>query len=200
VFASRVRFLWFGGFALQPVVLARDGCDLRVVQETVQDGRGSREISDQFTPVFQRSVGSHQNLDSKGTGIVHFTDTALYKKPTTRRITDYSLSNQLLSAYMGCFTDRNMLVISWHNSCKITNMDQDAKRSPLTGQQLLDMYFLEMRCHLLEVAAGFDRIQRAQGGESALNDARAEKLRAALAVLASASSDRAERFLDLFSE
>jgi hypothetical protein len=57
-----------------------------------------------------------------------------------------------------------------------------------------------MRCHLLEVAAGFDRIQQAQGAETTLNDARLKKLRAALDVLASSSPDRAERFLDLFSE
>jgi len=79
-------------------------------------------------------------------------------------------------------------------------MDPNTPRRPLTGHQLLDLYYLDMRCHLLEVAAGFDRIQRASGAEAALADPRAARLRASLDILASDTPDRAERFLNLFGE
>jgi hypothetical protein len=45
-----------------------------------------------------------------------------------------------------------------------------------------------------------DRIQRAEGGAAAMDDPRFVRLRAALGLLASGGPDRAERFLDLFSE
>jgi hypothetical protein len=61
------------------------------------------------------------------------------------------------------------------------------------------MYFLDLRCHLLETAAAFDRIQRAEGGEEVLKDERVEKLRLSLEVLKSPAADRAEKFLELFS-
>jgi len=76
----------------------------------------------------------------------------------------------------------------------------DRMPGPLDGSQLLDLYFLEMRCHLLEVAAGLDRIQRASGAEAAMGDGRVVKLRRALDILGSSTADRAERFLNLFSE
>ena len=75
-----------------------------------------------------------------------------------------------------------------------------ASTSPLNAKQLLDLYYLDMRCHLLEAAAAMDRIQRAEGGAAAMDDPRFVRLRAALGLLASGGPDRAERFLDLFSE
>ncbi len=71
--------------------------------------------------------------------------------------------------------------------------------SPRNAKELLDMYFLDLRCHLLETAAAFDRIQRAEGGEEVLKDERVEKLRLSLEVLKSPAADRAEKFLELFS-
>lgn len=70
---------------------------------------------------------------------------------------------------------------------------------PKSAAELLDMYYLEMRCNLLEAAASFDRIQRAEGGEEALRDPRAVTLRQSLAILSEEQPGRAERFLDLFS-
>ncbi len=70
----------------------------------------------------------------------------------------------------------------------------------LEARALLDLYYLDLRCHLLEAAAGFDRIQRAAGGEAAMADPRFVRLREALGVLGSPEGDRAARFLDLFSE
>jgi hypothetical protein len=70
---------------------------------------------------------------------------------------------------------------------------------PKRGSELLDMYFLEIRSHLLEAAAGLDRIERAPGGAEALEDKRARDLLQALSELGKPGADRAERFLTLFS-
>lgn len=71
--------------------------------------------------------------------------------------------------------------------------------SPKSGAELLDMYYLEIRCHLVETAAAFDRIERARDGAEAQRDPRYVKLVAALDLLASDGTDRAQRFLELFS-
>ena len=75
----------------------------------------------------------------------------------------------------------------------------------LTAQEVLDKYFLDARCMLLEIAATLDRYDRAgggQGGSSASADPRLEKLYESLGIVAdrSASPDRAERLLTLFSD
>ena len=66
---------------------------------------------------------------------------------------------------------------------------------PLGGQEVLDRYFLEVRCKLLEVAAVLDRIDRGGG----VNDARLEKLVQAAAVLRETQQGRAEKLQQLFS-
>lgn len=71
---------------------------------------------------------------------------------------------------------------------------------PKKAQQLLDLYFLDARSHLLEVAAILDRIERAPGGAEALVDTRMVKLRDACNILCSNCSNRAKSFLRLFSE
>lgn len=79
-----------------------------------------------------------------------------------------------------------------------------ATRTPLappkSAPDLLDQYYLEIRCHLLEAAAAFDRLDRARDADAAKKDPRLQKLRAALEILASDGSDRAQRFLEMFSE
>jgi len=72
-------------------------------------------------------------------------------------------------------------------------------KSPKTASELLDMYFLHLRSALVETAAGFDRIQRAEGAEGVWNDDRLEDLRKAAAILADDEPDRAARILDLLS-
>jgi hypothetical protein len=82
----------------------------------------------------------------------------------------------------------------------------------LSPQQVLDNYFLEARCMLLEVAATLDRYDRAATDSSSNTgpggaatggpaDNRLEKLRESLFLLAQeeATPDRAERLLKLFS-
>jgi len=74
----------------------------------------------------------------------------------------------------------------------------------LDANQVLDHYFLETRCAILELAATLDRFDRAPGSDSAAmkGDPRLSRIREALAILAKPSSepDRAERVLLLFSD
>ena len=70
---------------------------------------------------------------------------------------------------------------------------------PKDAHQLLDDYFLEIRCHLLEAAAGFDRIERARGGREALKDPRMLSFFRALHEMEKPGGDRARRFLETFS-
>lgn len=73
-----------------------------------------------------------------------------------------------------------------------------------TPQQVLDAYFLDTRCMLVEIGATLDRHDRATVGHGApaAADGRIDKLRSALALLAEsdATPDRAERILMLFSD
>lgn len=75
----------------------------------------------------------------------------------------------------------------------------DKLPSPKTGAELLDMYYLDIRSHLLEAAAGLDRLERSADWEAIKDDPRLQKLRESLAVLGSSGADRAEQFLNLFS-
>jgi hypothetical protein len=68
---------------------------------------------------------------------------------------------------------------------------------PLPGHEVVERYHLEVRAKLLEVAAVLDRIDR--GGGPAGGEPRLKKIREAIALLQSASPDRAERLQMLFS-
>lgn len=73
----------------------------------------------------------------------------------------------------------------------------------LTAPQVLDNYYLDARCMLLEIAATLDRFDRAAGSdEDACHDPRLDRLYEALQVLAdrTAPPDRSERLLLLFSD
>ena len=66
---------------------------------------------------------------------------------------------------------------------------------PKNADELVDMCYADMRSHLLEVAAAFDRIERA----GASSDPRIEQLRQAGVVAIGQAGDRARRFLELLS-
>ncbi|MFH1024717.1 MAG: hypothetical protein V1809_15145 [Planctomycetota bacterium] len=68
-----------------------------------------------------------------------------------------------------------------------------------TAGELLDMYFLEARMHLLETASILDRVARARGGKAVVRDPRVKKLLAGARLLSDGRPDRAERFQRLFS-
>jgi hypothetical protein len=67
----------------------------------------------------------------------------------------------------------------------------------MTAQHILDREYLELRAKALELAASFDRLDRAAGDTSA--DPRRRKLAAALHVLLGTEGDRAERIQLIFS-
>lgn len=66
----------------------------------------------------------------------------------------------------------------------------------MTRQQVLDLYFLEARHKLVDLAAFLDRVERAPG----TGDFRLESFRAALAELSSRKKNRAKRVLLTFSD
>ena len=65
----------------------------------------------------------------------------------------------------------------------------------MTRQQVLDMYFMDARCKLIELAAFMDRVERGTGSE----DFRMDAFRRALGEL-KASGSRAEKVLFAFSD
>lgn len=71
---------------------------------------------------------------------------------------------------------------------------------PKTAAELIGLYFLDARSHLLETAAIMDRIERAAGGVDAKNDPRVDALVRACGILSDGGGNRAERFLYLFSD
>jgi len=68
---------------------------------------------------------------------------------------------------------------------------------PAPDQQLLDREFLPVRAKILEIAASFDRIQRAR--DDAQDDARLRQLRSALEIVLGPRADRTEKLQMLFS-
>ncbi|MEJ7593890.1 MAG: hypothetical protein WKF77_20315 [Planctomycetaceae bacterium] len=78
-------------------------------------------------------------------------------------------------------------------------MSDLAKTCPQTREQVINMYFLEHRAKLLDVAAFLDRIDRAQPG-TASSDFREAALKGAIGVLIDGQSQRAKRVLELFSD
>ncbi len=72
----------------------------------------------------------------------------------------------------------------------------------LNAADVLDTYFLDTRCTLLEIAATLDRYERGGGSVAADRDPRLRKLREALRILAADQPrpDRAEQLLMLFSD
>jgi hypothetical protein len=62
-------------------------------------------------------------------------------------------------------------------------------------EELLDLYYHDLRSHLLEVAAGFDRIERA----GASDDPRLARLRRIAALAVDEQPERARRLLEELS-
>ena len=67
---------------------------------------------------------------------------------------------------------------------------------PLSRPQVVDMYFMEHRACLLDVAAFLDRVDRAPGAD----DFRMQAFRRALALLQDGKPERARRVLELLSD
>lgn len=72
--------------------------------------------------------------------------------------------------------------------------------TPFTPQQAIDLYFMEHRGKLLDLAAFLDRVDRAAGGSTSPTDHRMIAFHRALAILAQPGPDRARRILELWSD
>ncbi len=68
--------------------------------------------------------------------------------------------------------------------------------TPLTGPKVLEQYFLEARCKVLDLAAILDRMGRGGGAGS---DPRVAQLTQAIQTLLSDAENRAEKVQLLFS-
>jgi hypothetical protein len=66
----------------------------------------------------------------------------------------------------------------------------------MTRQQVLDLYFLDARHKLIEIAAFLDRVERAEGAD----DFRIKSFRAALSGIKGGGKEKAKRVLLAFSD
>ena len=62
--------------------------------------------------------------------------------------------------------------------------------------EIIDQYFLDARCKVIDLAAFFDRVDRHEGGD----DFRLRALRACLPLLSSGRPDRARAVLEALSD
>ncbi len=70
---------------------------------------------------------------------------------------------------------------------------------PMTREQVINRYFPEMRCKVLEVAASLDRIDRADAESNGRDQPRMDQLRRAVRVLLEDGPGRAEKIQKIFS-
>lgn len=75
--------------------------------------------------------------------------------------------------------------------------NQMAPGTPLQRSQVVDLYFMEHRARLLDVAAFLDRVDRAGTGT---DDFRMQAFRRALGILQDGQPERARRILELLSD
>lgn len=70
---------------------------------------------------------------------------------------------------------------------------------PLTGPQVVDLYFMEHRAKLLDIAAFLDRLERA-APPAGTGDVRVRALSRAIPLLIDGQGERARRILELLSD
>jgi hypothetical protein len=66
----------------------------------------------------------------------------------------------------------------------------------MTRQQVLDLYFMDARCKLIDLAAFLDRVERARGAD----DFRLKAFRQAVRVLSQKKPQKARQVLLTFSD
>lgn len=69
-----------------------------------------------------------------------------------------------------------------------------------SADKLIERTYTEMRWRILSLAADIDRIERADGGKSLLQEARMQSLQACIQELLSDSPGRAERIQIILSD
>jgi hypothetical protein len=80
--------------------------------------------------------------------------------------------------------------------CRVTISQYLPSSKRMTKQQILDLYFLDARHKLIELAAFLDRMERAEGKD----DFRLKSFRAALAKLDGKKRNKAKDVLLVFSD
>ena len=50
---------WAFGFGLKSIASAIHGDNLRMVEQAVEYSAGGRDVTEQFAPFFDRTIGSH---------------------------------------------------------------------------------------------------------------------------------------------
>ena len=71
--------------------------------------------------------------------------------------------------------------------------------TPMPAARALDMFFLDARSRLLDLAATLDRLDRGGDGTATAADPRLERIRQALLALLETEPGRAERVQQIFS-
>ena len=71
---------------------------------------------------------------------------------------------------------------------------------PASRSAIVDLYFMEHRAKLIDIAAFLDRLDRAGDAGNADPDFRIQAFRQAIAILSDSQSQRAKRILDLLSD
>jgi len=82
-------------------------------------------------------------------------------------------------------------------------MAADTSTCPAPREKVVDLYFMEHRAKVIDIAAFLDRVDRAApdaGSENDDDDVRLRALRDAIAILLDREPGRARRILDLFSD
>lgn len=75
------------------------------------------------------------------------------------------------------------------------------KRScPLSHRDIVDLYFLEHRAKLIDIAAFLDRLDRSADAADSATDFRVDALRRALRLVSDGNGDYAKRVLDFLSD
>lgn len=73
-------------------------------------------------------------------------------------------------------------------------------KCPASRDKVVDLYFLEHRAKLIDIAAFLDRVDRAPARDGGETDFRVEAFRRALAILSDGDPDRARRVLEALSD
>ncbi len=78
-------------------------------------------------------------------------------------------------------------------------MPNQSMTCPMTYAQVVEVYFMEHRAKLIDIAAFLDRYDRAEA-DTADDDFRIEAIRKAIEILGDNKQNRAKRILELLSD
>ena len=78
-------------------------------------------------------------------------------------------------------------------------MTESKNKNPQSSAEMVDMYFLENRAKLIDIAAFLDRLERASDTDAS-DDFRIKAFAKAAAVITDGAPDKAKRILEIFSD